>query len=119
MDPPVPIPNTVVKRRSTDSTVGATPWEDRSLPGFTNPLFGAGWSSGSSSGSTRKISNLVVADKRQRKPRSAEYRGAWELILHWAAREETCARSPVKLGEAVSRVIPSQALVAAQLLEKV
>jgi hypothetical protein len=34
--------------------------------------------------------HLVEADKRQRKPRSAEYRGAWELILHWAAREETC-----------------------------
>ena len=63
--------------------------------------------------------HLVVADKRQRKPRSAEYRDAWELILHWAAREETCARSPVKLGEAASRVTPSQALVAAQLLEKV
>ncbi|HKC75885.1 MAG TPA: group I intron-associated PD-(D/E)XK endonuclease [Chloroflexota bacterium] len=63
--------------------------------------------------------HLVVADKRQRKPRSAEYCDAWELILHWAAREETCTRLPVKLGEAASRVTPSQALVAAQLLEKV
>jgi hypothetical protein len=34
--------------------------------------------------------NLVEADKRQRKPGSADYRDAWELILQWAAREETC-----------------------------
>jgi hypothetical protein len=33
--------------------------------------------------------HLVEADKRQRKPKSAEYRDAWELILQWAAREET------------------------------
>ena len=33
--------------------------------------------------------HLVEADRRQRKPRSAEYRNAWELILQWAAREET------------------------------
>jgi hypothetical protein len=32
--------------------------------------------------------HFVEADKRQRKPRSADYRDAWELILHWAAREE-------------------------------
>ena len=32
--------------------------------------------------------HLVEADKRQRKPQSAEYRDAWNLILHWAAREE-------------------------------
>ena len=54
--------------------------------------------------------HLVEADKRQRKPRSAEYRDAWHLILQWAAREETCARQPVKLGEAGGKVIPSQAL---------
>jgi len=35
--------------------------------------------------------HLVEADRRQRKPRSAKYRDAWELILQWAAREETCA----------------------------
>ena len=63
--------------------------------------------------------HLVVADKRQRKPRSAEYRDAWELILHWAAREETYARSPVKLGEAASGVIPSQAQIAEKQFEKV
>ncbi|MCI0377640.1 MAG: group I intron-associated PD-(D/E)XK endonuclease [Gemmataceae bacterium] len=31
---------------------------------------------------------LVESDKRQRKPRSAKYRDAWELIPHWAARKE-------------------------------
>ena len=29
--------------------------------------------------------HLVEADKRQRKPKSAVYRNAWELILQWAA----------------------------------
>ena len=33
-DPPVPIPNTVVKPFSADDTSGATPRESRSLPGF-------------------------------------------------------------------------------------
>jgi len=32
---------------------------------------------------------FVESDKRQRKPRSANYREAWELISIWAAREET------------------------------
>jgi hypothetical protein len=54
--------------------------------------------------------HLVEADKRQRKPRSAEYRDAWDLILHWAAHEETHVRQPVKFGEAVGGVTPSQAL---------
>ena len=31
--PPVPIPNTVVKRSSADDTEGETPLENRSLPG--------------------------------------------------------------------------------------
>jgi hypothetical protein len=53
--------------------------------------------------------HLVEADRRQRKPRSAEYRDAWNLIPQWAAREETRVRTPVKLGEAASGVIPSQA----------
>lgn len=35
--------------------------------------------------------HLVECDKRQRKPRSALYKEAWELILQRAAREETCA----------------------------
>ena len=63
--------------------------------------------------------HLVEADKRQRRPRSAEYRGAWELILHWAARRETYVRSPVKFGETASGVIPSQASVGELVLEKV
>jgi hypothetical protein len=35
--------------------------------------------------------HLVETDKRQRKPRSSQYREAWELIFKRAAREETCA----------------------------
>jgi len=35
--------------------------------------------------------HMVEADKRQRKPGSAEYRDAWDLILQWAARGETRA----------------------------
>lgn len=34
--------------------------------------------------------SLVESDKRQRKPRSANYRDAWELISNWAAHKETC-----------------------------
>ncbi|MBI2808143.1 MAG: endonuclease [Planctomycetes bacterium] len=33
---------------------------------------------------------LVESGKRQRRPRSAKYRDAWDLISKWAAREETC-----------------------------
>jgi hypothetical protein len=33
--------------------------------------------------------HIVEAGKRQRKPLSANYRDAWDLILQWAAREET------------------------------
>ena len=33
--------------------------------------------------------HMVEADKRQRKPKSAEFRDAWQLILQWAASEET------------------------------
>jgi hypothetical protein len=54
--------------------------------------------------------HLVEADKRQRRPRSAKYRDAWDLILHWATHEETRVRQPVKFGEAVGGVTPSQAL---------
>ncbi len=34
MDPPVPFPNTVVKRPSADDTALVTEWENRSPPGF-------------------------------------------------------------------------------------
>ena len=33
--------------------------------------------------------HMVETDKRQRKPRSNQFRDAWELILQWAASEET------------------------------
>ncbi|MBI3604714.1 MAG: endonuclease [Nitrospirae bacterium] len=45
--------------------------------------------------------HMVEADRRQRKPDSAKYRDAWELILQWAACGETRMRTPVKLGEKV------------------
>jgi hypothetical protein len=35
--------------------------------------------------------HMVEVDRRQRKPRSAKFRDAWELILYWAAHGETCA----------------------------
>lgn len=50
---------------------------------------------------------------------SAAYRNAWHLILQRAAQGETSARSPVKVGEAVGGVTPSQAQVAIPVLEKV
>ena len=34
--------------------------------------------------------HMVEADKRQRKPKSADYRDAWHLIPQWAACRETC-----------------------------
>jgi hypothetical protein len=55
--------------------------------------------------------HIVEVDKRQRKPQSAQYRDAWELIEQWAAREETYVRSPVKVGETVGGATPSQAPV--------
>ncbi|TLY22499.1 MAG: hypothetical protein E6K68_02815 [Nitrospirae bacterium] len=63
--------------------------------------------------------HLVEADKRQRKPRFADHRDAWDLILHWAAHKETYVRQPVKVGEAVGGVTPSQALRPVKLAEKV
>lgn len=33
--------------------------------------------------------HLVESEKRQRKPQSADYRDAWNLILQWAACKET------------------------------
>lgn len=34
--------------------------------------------------------HMVEADKRQRRPLSADFRDAWDLILQWAAHRETC-----------------------------
>lgn len=63
--------------------------------------------------------HMVEANKRQRKAGSAKYRGAWELILQWAAQQETVVRSPVKLGETACGAIPSQALTTVRSIEKV
>ena len=63
--------------------------------------------------------HLVEAVKRQRKPRSANYRDAWELILQWATRKETHAGSLVKFGETFSGVIPSQNPIVLKPLDKV
>ena len=38
MDPPVPIPNTVVKHPEAESTCLVTGWEDRKLPVFMAAL---------------------------------------------------------------------------------
>lgn len=35
--------------------------------------------------------HLVETDKRQRKPKSAQYRDAWDFILQWATHKETYA----------------------------
>jgi hypothetical protein len=53
--------------------------------------------------------HLVEADKRQRRPKSADFRGAWNLTLQWAAQRETSVRIPHKFGEAAGGVIPSEA----------
>lgn len=60
--------------------------------------------------SYRSEIHLVEADKRQRKPRSAQYRDAWELILQRARRDETYVGLSLELGEAVSGVIAKQAM---------
>ena len=55
---------------------------------------------------------MVEADRRQRKPRSAAYRDAWNLIPQWAAHGETRGEEHLsKSGEPSSKdkVIPSQA----------
>lgn len=44
--------------------------------------------------------HLVEAEKRQRKPRSAQYRDAWELISQVSVSKENCVRSPVQFQEA-------------------
>jgi hypothetical protein len=44
--------------------------------------------------------SFVESSKRQRQPRSAEYRDTWALIPAWAAQRETFVRTPAKFGEA-------------------
>lgn len=43
--------------------------------------------------------HVVEAQKRQRKPRSAKYRDAWEFILQWALGNETGLELPVLVEE--------------------
>src|SRR3989338_2271045 len=43
--------------------------------------------------------SLVESEKRQRKPRSAEYRERWDLLSTWAAQPVTAGAIPVKVGE--------------------
>ena len=54
--------------------------------------------------------HIVEADKRQRRPKSADFCSAWNLISQWAAQRETSVRTPHKFGEAAGGVIPSEAL---------
>jgi hypothetical protein len=54
--------------------------------------------------------HFVEADKRQRRPKSADFRNAWNLISQWAVQRETSVRTPHKFGEAAGGVIPSEAL---------
>jgi hypothetical protein len=54
--------------------------------------------------------HMVETERRQRRPRSSAYRDAWNLIAPWAPQEEILVGTPVKVGEAASRVIPSQVL---------
>ncbi|MBI4227570.1 MAG: endonuclease [Candidatus Omnitrophica bacterium] len=43
--------------------------------------------------------SLIEGDKRQRKPRSADYRERWDLVSIWAAQPATAEATPVKFGE--------------------
>ena len=46
--------------------------------------------------------SLVETNKRQRKPKSAEYRDRWELLSIWATQSEMIEKSSVKFGEALT-----------------
>ena len=45
---------------------------------------------------------LVEADKRQRKPKSAEYKDRWDLLFAWAPRSEMAVGTSVKFGETLN-----------------
>jgi hypothetical protein len=62
--------------------------------------------------------HMVETDRRQRRPRSSAFRDAWSLIAPRAPQGEIPVGTPVKFGEAASRVTPSQAL-SELLMEKV
>lgn len=50
--------------------------------------------------------SLVEAEKRQRKPRSVNYRETWELIETWASYKETYKRLLLKFGETLNEGDP-------------
>ena len=54
--------------------------------------------------------HFVETERRQRKPGSAAYRDAWNLIVQWAAREAICVCLPVKFGEASCKGNPEPSL---------
>ncbi len=54
--------------------------------------------------------HMVEVAKRQRVPKSASYRDAWNLISQWATHEVICAGSPVKFGEATGGGNPEPSL---------
>jgi len=43
--------------------------------------------------------SLVETEKRQRTPRSSDYRERWDLLSIWAAQPVTAEATPVKVGE--------------------
>lgn len=53
--------------------------------------------------------HLVESQKRQRKPRSAQYRNAWNLILQKVFGKETEEQLPLKFEEFLGDIIPIQA----------
>ena len=53
--------------------------------------------------------HLVESQKRQRKPRSAQYRNAWDLILQKVFGQETEVQQPLKFDEVLGGVMPTQA----------
>ena len=61
--------------------------------------------------------HLVEAGKRQRKPRSADFRDAWHLIMHRAAYLETNMCLPVEFGEAPGGGNPEPSLTCQEGVE--
>ncbi|MFB2896707.1 group I intron-associated PD-(D/E)XK endonuclease [Aerosakkonemataceae cyanobacterium BLCC-F50] len=53
--------------------------------------------------------HLVEGQKRQRKPRSAQYRNAWDLILQKVFGKEIEEQQPLKFEEFLGDVMPIQA----------
>jgi hypothetical protein len=73
--PPVPIPNTEVKLSSAEDTRGATPWENRSSPGYFIFLQPRGPSTAGLLLCSERGSCLPVARARGRSPFGGRRRG--------------------------------------------